>query len=112
MISEILHKAKDFNSRVAELKKHSPYYPDFLRAVNDNEVYFSTKIRKEFNGKWFTIHCMESIIPNKKTSEFDCLKRLMLSAYHIEHLYILSGFEDEDSLQISEIERLSNNLPR
>jgi len=110
-LQKVVNEAKDFRILIDELKKISPYYPNVIRMeADDKQVYFSTKVRKDFDGKWYYIHCVERIKPNRQYGEIDCLKYLMRRVYEIQYLYVLSGMEDVDELQISEIERISEGL--
>ena len=140
MKDEILHKAKQFELIISELRKESTYYPSVLikyyerndrlektessysntlinkltssllskpREDVDKDCYASTLVRIERNGKWYNIHCVESIFITENCNEKQLLLTMMESVYQIQHLYCISEINHPDNIQESEIERLS-----
>jgi hypothetical protein len=81
----------------------------------DKVCYASTLVRIERNGKWYTVHCVESIIHNELYDEKDLLLKVMDSVYKIQLLYqieesIMNGnkpLQDIDNLQQSEVDRVT-----
>ena len=77
--------------------------------------YASTLVRIERNGKWYVVHCVESVMPTENCDEKHLLLRMMDSVYKIQLLYrivevTMDGIEplqDVDNLQRSEVERLT-----
>lgn len=110
MIAKILNEASHFEQMVSRLKKESGYYPNviMLDHFTDGrlEKYASTLVRIQRSGKWYAIHCVESIIPNSTVSESHLLLRMMDSVYKIQSLYILQPNDKLDAIQISEFERM------
>lgn len=75
----------------------------------DKVCYASTLVRIERDGKWYVVHCVESVSITPDCDEKNMLLRFALSVHQIQNLYKITGqFEDEDALQISEVERLTN----
>ena len=73
--------------------------------------YASTLVRINRDGKWYVVHCVESVYITPECDEKNMLLRLALSVHQIQNLYKITGqFEDVDTLQISEEERLTNQL--
>lgn len=111
--AEILSKAQDFKDKIAELKRHSNYYPDILihgyqEAGVVTEIYASTLVRVHRDNKWYVVHCVDSVVPTSPNSESRLLLRLMNSVHNVQTLYQITGrFEDLDTLQISEAVRLA-----
>lgn len=117
-LQRILSDAHAQRHQIFMLRAHSPYYPDYLSVVNsayggtDNKITYSTLIRKEHEGKWYTVHVVESFCSptreNFEKSEEDFLKRFLQQAYLVFNFHIVNpDFGDqEDALQISEQERL------
>jgi len=114
MIDKIVKETTSFKERIAELKEKSSYYPEVVieeypndHPESDRVVFASTLVRIERDGKWYAVHCVESVVPTKTTSEKHLLIRLMDSVHKLQHLYKITGqFEDVDSLQKSEMNRL------
>lgn len=116
MLYEIIHKAEVFKAIIGQLKKESFYYPRILikRYANENPsfeneftIYASTLVRIERDKKWYIVHCVESIVPTQSVNETCLLLKLMQSVHNIQVNYHITGqFEDLDTLQQSEPERL------
>ena len=117
-MQRILDSAKEFQDIIAELKKESNFYPQVLIKEYPNQnplfkhkvvIYASTLVRIERDGKWYVVHCVESIVPTDIVGERNLLLKFIDSVYSIQLLYKVTGiFEDVDSSQIDEIERLKN----
>jgi hypothetical protein len=102
----ILSQAKKHQDFIQQLKEHSPYYPDYVTGLNFGNTYISTIVRIEREGKWYRVHCVESM------HGFATLPALypkfMKTVYKIQHLWQLTGkYEELDSLQITEVQRLT-----
>lgn len=112
---ENIHEAYSFEKRISKLKRESNYYPSILikEYPNDNPIYHkvifaSTLVRINRNDKWYIVHCVENIIPTKVVDREELLLKIMKSVHKIQHLYQITGlYEDVDSLQESEVERIS-----
>lgn len=104
--------------------RKSPYYPDYHKEsfpdhFSDSMVIvFSTKVRKkDKGGVWRTIHCLETGITTRKTSEEQIFKMFLDKVYRVilfhepidwmidEHGIPL---DRKDELQIAEEERILN----
>lgn len=125
MRDQIIERVKHFHQIIAELKSVSPYYPQILRKEypHDNPllesrvaVYYSTKVRIERDGVWYTVHHVESGVPEKNIPvEEYAILRLTESCYKTVFLYRINDYrstdgvplQDIDNLQISETERLA-----
>ena len=103
----------NFEKVVKELNPISPYFPEYVEwlCFNDNplikekyKIFLSTIIRIEEDGVWYKVHCVESGFGK------DVYKYFLLSCYRIQHLYMITGSEEVDHIQISEAERLKKQL--
>lgn len=110
-MSKIPFQFCEWDKKVERLKAESKYYPYLHIRYESNEVYCSTLVRIERNGKWYTVHCVESGSYNGHGDDIDVCVQLMRSVHKIQHLYQICGMEDIDKLQISETERLKLNEP-
>lgn len=110
----ILEETASFEDFIEALKKQSNYYPKIIRARKLYVTYYSTLVRIERDGKWYVVHCVESLSQTLKVEEIYCLMRLIESVHKIQHLYKITDgkFEYLDPLQESEAERLTKALPR
>ena len=112
MLNKILEEVKQFKQSIAELKSKSKYYPEILivyeKEYDRKTCYASTLVRIERDNIWYTVHCVESIILEETFDEKNLLLKMMFSVHQIQNLYRITGeFEEKDTLQISEIERVS-----
>ena len=102
----------NFKEALKELNPISPYFPEYIEKLypNDNplikekhRIFLSTIIRVERDGVWYKVHCVESGFGK------DVYKYFLLSCYKIQHLYMITGSEEVDHIQISETERLKKS---
>lgn len=107
MLSQILQEGYEFREQIKFLKINSTYYPKvFMKHENNFVIAASTLVRIERGGKWYKVHCVErKQIKNNNADSL--LLKLMESVHQLQNLYTLTGEEDVDELQISEIERLT-----
>ena len=120
----ILQKVADFKTRTNRLKEQSDYYPKVLILPEQSEIerghsfVATTLVRKEWNGKWYTIHHVQRVWmedEDKERAEEKAksylLMRMMYEVHNCQNLYIVTGkYEDEDKSQQSESERLKSIL--
>ena len=117
MILAALASVDSMRSHNAWLRERSPYFPDFLSGQGPNgDHYFSTLVRIQRDGVWYTVHCVERYRDFGDTKDIRtlCLERLVSHAYMVQKLFKLTGdpmFEQIDKFQISEEDRLSLEIP-
>ncbi|HYD90410.1 MAG TPA: hypothetical protein VEA37_02860 [Flavobacterium sp.] len=108
-MSETIKNAIEFtNSRaltLSRLKQISPYYPEYFKSFENNQLLLSTLIRKQKDGIWHTVHLVKEFIlePVELEKAYDIFNS---TAYSIINLHIITDRDKIDQLQISEEERL------
>jgi hypothetical protein len=108
MIKEVLKHVETFKATTQFLKENSSYYPQLFLSEEGGELACSTLVRIERESIWYVVHCVERIkYPNKIADMEALLKKMMWSVYAIQTCYRITGkYEDVDTLQQSEVERL------
>lgn len=104
MIDKILFENTEREYIVKGLKERSGYFPDIILEQHKDILYASTLVRVEHDSKWWAVHIVDSIIPNKKFKEL--LLNIIEKAHLTQFLYIPNGMEDIDDCQLSEQDRL------
>ena len=118
MIGKAIAFVREHNSRIASLKKESKYYPSVLikeypslTPREDKVFYLSTLVRIKRGGKYYVVHCVEDTASSPEEIQRAFLS-LIDMVHKTQHLYKLTGrFEELDTNQESEIERLTNLIP-
>lgn len=79
------------------------------------EIFVSTLVRKEFEGKWHTIHVVNSILEDTQNAKSLLLQRFIKHVYDVQLLYHISDItidnkhlQDIDKIQIPEYDRVMN----
>jgi hypothetical protein len=119
---KVRNNVKTFNKIRLELKKDSPFYPDILTREYEQEtgryLYLSTTIRIQRDGKWYKVHCIESIACMTITPKFweqQLIQRLIRNVYICQLFHQINtelinsdgeSLQDIDENQISEKQRM------
>jgi hypothetical protein len=121
---KILKKVSRDRSQTLSLMERSGYYPLILveeepdGSFSGYHFVASTLIRKEWKGKWYTIHLVrrhtvqaDSWEEAEKSGRVHLCRMMMLEAHRIQVLYIITGErEDLDPCQLSEEDRVREML--
>ena len=105
--NQILSNVMELESHTQKLKIMSEYYPIIKQDVFDNTIFLTTLVRIERDGKWYTVHCVESFASIDSLDFATNFETMMINVHNIQHLYKITGtMEDLDILQQSEADRL------
>lgn len=87
------------------IKAKSPYYPEVLRQeCPDGSLLYASKLRMEINGVWHVDYVIISSFISESCPEYAHSDRFHRMAY--EMLFLSVRFDEVDTLQISEVDRL------
>jgi hypothetical protein len=108
-VDVILAENAKLQAEIKRLREVSPFYPQILRTFKNNEEFImSSNIRKEWEGRWYSVLLVRRASMLHNWVEADCLARFIAEAYKIILFYKVNGqFEEVCPIQISEEERLN-----
>lgn len=108
-MSEVIKNVVEFtNNRamtISRLRKESPYYPEYFKIHEGNQLLLSSLIRKQKDGVWHTVHLVKEFVINPLEFE-KAIEMFHSDAYTIIQLHIVFERDEVDKLQITEEERI------
>ena len=108
MLEKILNDVDYFDNIRKEILSTSPYYPEYIKKVDNNVIYYGTFVRIFRNDKWYKIPVLEMYFIGENGFEpIALLEKFIKQVCFVQYLYdVRKDFIDIKGNKINIVDEL------